>query len=188
MASSSLSLIGAILVRVHPRMPTRGVPAPSSDKGWGMTVTGVRHRDWRALIALTVLLAACSAGPTPVPTAVTHAITGTLTLDENPNLVQKVSTSLGKVTSCSGTGGFADIKDGAQVVIRDAAGAIVGTATIAVASDLTSTFDSICRYTFATTVPDSAFYTVEIANRKGPTYQRVDLEANGWRVDLTLGG
>jgi hypothetical protein len=55
-------------------------------------------------------------------------------------------------------------------------------------SETVRAISGICRYVFTANVPDSPFYSVEVAGRKGPVYNRTDLERDGWNVTLDLGG
>lgn len=85
-----------------------------------------------------------------------------------------------------GVGGFDDIRVGANVVVKDGQGVVVGVGSI----DSTDQVPSARTCAFGFTVPLSAladFYTVEIAGRGGPTFSHADLEHNAWQVTLSLG-
>lgn len=103
--------------------------------------------------------------------------TGTLTLS-SPD-----GNGISGGASCVGTGGFNDIREGTQVVIRDETGTTVGVGQLEAASASLST-----RCTFAFTVdgvPTGAdFYEVEISHRGGITFSQEELERG---VSLTLG-
>ena len=44
----------------------------------------------------------------------------------------------------------------------------------------------VCRYVSEIEVPDSAFYTPEVAGRKGTVYDRARLERENWNVSLQI--
>ncbi|MCV0377535.1 hypothetical protein [Microbacterium sp.] len=83
-------------------------------------------------------------------------------------------------------GGYNDINAGAQVVVRSESGAVIGTGTLGEGE-----MDSPDGCAFPFTVgrlPNAAFYTIEVANRDGPSYSFDDLEREGWEVRLSIGG
>ncbi len=86
---------------------------------------------------------------------------------------------------CVGSGGYNDIAEGSNVVIRDSSGQIVGASKL----DFGMAVGSVCRFEFAVTnIPESSFYSVEVGRRGALTYSQDQLKANGWRVDAVLGG
>jgi hypothetical protein len=139
---------------------------------------GDRRLEMKGLVVFALALLACggaSAPPSAAPTP--RVLHGTFTLT---GTVEK------RVSTCQGVGGYADIKEGLQVTIKDAAGTIVGTS--ALVFDKTPSPPQTCAYTFEVSgLPDATFYNVEAGRRGAVTFSRADLDARGWRVELTLG-
>jgi hypothetical protein len=133
-----------------------------------MVLAGTRgflHR--LSTIALVLLLAACGPGG--------QTLTGEFTLfaDEFGG------------PPCSGTGGYGDIRQGVDVVVRNEAGEIIGTSSLGPGERRRS--DS-CTFTFeVANLPVAAFYSIEVADRGDLTYSREDLDAMEWHVAMTLG-
>lgn len=116
--------------------------------------------------------------PTPNPTPAVHTIGGTLALID-PNAYSAAS------GDCTGLGGFGDIQSGVSVVMRDGAGAIIGSAPPSKGITIDS---STCDVTFRLErVPDAAFYVITIGGRDGPTYSRADMNTMNWDVALVIG-
>ena len=90
-----------------------------------------------------------------------------------------------------GFGGYDDIHVGAEVIVENDAGKIIGTSELSsvepVVLDITVSRAEWCRFSFTVTASDAAFYQIKIGHRSGATYSRTDLAEKGWRVDLTLG-
>jgi hypothetical protein len=89
---------------------------------------------------------------------------------------------------CYGIGGYSDVTAGLPVVVKDQAGIVLGTMNLADADTLhlvRSTRGSgsprlgsdRCEFTFSATVPDAAFYSIEVGHRGARTYSRSDLDA-----------
>ncbi len=86
--------------------------------------------------------------------------------------------------SCAGDGGYSDMKVGAQITVRDAAGKIV--AVGALDRSQKGKNDSHCDLMgTVAAVPDEELLQVEVSHRGNVTYTRAD-RASG--VVLTLGG
>lgn len=93
------------------------------------------------------------------------------------------------VMTCSGSGGFADMAEGAQVKISDATGAIVGLGTlgggIAIDTVPSVTGSNICR--FVAVVSDvpikDGIYGVEVSHRGVVSFKR---DGDPTKVELTL--
>jgi hypothetical protein len=103
-------------------------------------------------------------------------ITGTLELTDADTAAQ----------NCVGTGGYDDISEGTNVVVKDQGGRILGSGSM----DAGTSTDSVtCSYTF--TVPnvrqDQQQYTLEISHRGGITQSESQLQAAGWSFSVTLG-
>jgi hypothetical protein len=125
------------------------------------------------------------AAPTPAPaapreSAQTIAISGWLSLaggyDYN-------GTTGKNSTSCWGVGGYSDIREGLQVVVRDSSSRILATAALA--------FDSAeftCSLKWQVqNVAKSDFYSIEIGRRGELIYSHAELESSRFRVISTLG-
>ena len=138
----------------------------------------------RRLLLAAVFVAGCGGGTVTV----THDLTGSLTLEQD----EKVEKTEG---TCSGTGGYADMHDGGDVIVRDGAGVIIakGRLTFAPRPDETAIlkldeYRWSCPFAFAIRdVSDADFYVLTIGRRPDLTYSRAEMEAMGWKVELTLG-
>jgi hypothetical protein len=139
----------------------------------------------KKLLIIALLVAACGGAA-----ATTHNLTGSLTLSDAKGITRSQPGAL----DCAGSGGYSDISTSGQIIVTDDKGGIVGTAPLTGQARSvygTAAFrdevDSRCVVTFALTVPDAPFYTITIG-RRDTTTSRADLERQGWRLDLTLGG
>jgi hypothetical protein len=95
--------------------------------------------------------------------------------------------------TCYGTGGYDDISEGAQVVLRDGEGKVIGTSSLNEGhSNLgceVGDVIAICTFEFIIEdVPSSDFYSVEVSHRGEINFSHEELERQGWEVSLTLGG
>lgn len=125
--------------------------------------------------AVTVTVTATPPAPTGTPE--TFRLSGTLSLDTGV-------VNYGSAKSCSGTGGYSDIVQGAPVTVRDGAGDVIATGVLG-AGVLTDR----CLFEFTVArVPAVPFYTVEVSRRGGLTYSHAEMVAMGWFVSFTLGG
>lgn len=140
----------------------------------------------RRLLPLLFVLVAVACGGDDEETTTTEAgsaITGTVLLadlDSYPS-------------PCSGEGGFDDLAGGANVVVKDGDGGIIGTGSLSPGTPIDPTpedeYDfTYCEFEFDAPLAEEAdFYTVEIAGRGGPTYSQAEMEAADWHVELELG-
>lgn len=106
---------------------------------------------------------------------VTHVLVGSLSLKDG-----FVEGSDG----CEGDGGYDDIREGAQVVVRSQGKTIATT-------DLGSgrRVDGACAFLFLVSeLPDAEFYSVEVSHRGGLEYSRDQMEATDWEPTISLGG
>lgn len=103
--------------------------------------------------------------------------TGTLTLSSADG------SGISGGTSCSGTAGYDDIREGTQVVIRDETGTTVGVGQLEAARSLGTT---TCVFSFTVNGVEAGadFYEVEVSRRGGITFSQEELEQG---VGLTLG-
>jgi hypothetical protein len=126
------------------------------------------------LILAAVLVVGCG-GATPSPTPAAHLITGSLAVPV---------ADLSDAAACSGAGGYSDIRIGSSVVVTNDSGATIGAASLTGGTPT----NPGCRFAFTVpNVPDAPFYSVKVNQRAGPTWSRAEMEANGWKIELTLG-
>ena len=86
-------------------------------------------------------------------------------------------------TTCWGVGGYSDIREGLQVVVRDSSSKILASTSLV--------FDSAsfaCRLKWrADNVPKSDFYSIEIGSRGELIYSHEELESLRFHSDSSLG-
>jgi hypothetical protein len=132
-----------------------------------------------AALVVALLVAACGGGATGGTIAGTVVIPG--------DYASWAPTE----QTCWGAGGYGDLAEGAQVVVSDPEGAVIGTGALeaGVWTSYTSPSNpSRCSFAFSVAdLPDVAFYSVEVSHRGQVTYSRADLEATSWTVELSLG-
>jgi hypothetical protein len=119
-----------------------------------------------------------SPSPTPEPTPASHAMTVSL------DLTDPGAWPDGTLT-CAGTGGYDDIFEASQVVVRDESGTVLATADLGIGLLLQP--DTCSFITKVENIPPAAFYTVEISHRGELIYSAAEMEQKGWRVAVTLG-
>jgi hypothetical protein len=85
---------------------------------------------------------------------------------------------------CSGSGGFGDIEDGAQVTVTNGSGTIIAVAPLE--DGEVTTPSMTCTFQFEVAVPYEAFYSFTVSHRGtlNASYQQLDL--GGWSVVFTL--
>lgn len=133
------------------------------------------------LVPLAVVVVAAVAGIfllTRDSSPESHSITGLLTLTDTDEFWTEGD-------ACEGSGGYGDIREGAQVTVKDGNGTTLATSNLleGVASNA---FD--CDFAFALPdVPEAEFYAVEVSHRGEITSSRRELEDNNWFVGLSLG-
>lgn len=89
-------------------------------------------------------------------------------------------------TWCKATGGYSDVRQDAQVLVVDGAGATIATGSLG--EGRLTNGKVACTFAFSISgVPKADFYQVKVNHRGGPTYSFTDMETNGWHVELTLG-
>jgi hypothetical protein len=87
-------------------------------------------------------------------------------------------------TFCAGTGGYADIRSGTNVVLKDGDGKLLATGSL---GNPTGS-GSQCTFTYTLkNVPDSPFYTIEVGSRGDLSYSLEEMRGKAWSIDLTLG-
>jgi hypothetical protein len=127
-------------------------------------------------------------GSTSLSQSITRSISGSvLILDEHYGFAGKPCNPYRK--------SFQDLKHGFSIVVRSGKGDVLATTSIP-AGSLVETGKEIgateslvmCVVTIPKfQVPDSEFYTFELAGRKPVVRSRVELESDKWKLDLTIG-
>ncbi|MEA2576491.1 MAG: hypothetical protein QOD78_79 [Chloroflexota bacterium] len=104
-----------------------------------------------------------------------HDIAGTFTLTDSGDTF---------FPSCSGNGGYSDIRPGANVVLRDGDGKLLSTG--ALGAGVGSGSQCVLDFSLPE-VPEVSFYTIEVGKRGNLSYSLADMKSMGWAIDLTLG-
>ncbi len=132
------------------------------------------------LIVGAIVIAACSSGGEPSPTPA-QTLQGTMTLSDG---FTKSSFGLAATRFCEGEGGYDDMREGAQVTVRDGSDELIASGRLAEGEVVTGG----CEFSFAVQdVPTAAFYTIEVSHRGGLAYSAAEMEAADWDVAFTLG-
>lgn len=90
---------------------------------------------------------------------------------------------------CSGTGGYSDVREGAQLTVSDESGTVLGVAEFSPGNvDPYDVGDeSFCQFAFvAAGLPRADFYVFELGRRGDLTYSLGDMERMNWRLNLHL--
>jgi hypothetical protein len=86
--------------------------------------------------------------------------------------------------SCEGSGGYADIRLGTNVTLRDGDGKLLGTTSLGTGTGSGTT----CSFTFNfRSIGEVPFYTVEVGRRGALSYSLADMQSFGWKLGMTLG-
>jgi hypothetical protein len=143
------------------------------------------------VVGTTVAVPPPTSSP-PAPTTVTFI--GDITLGGAHSYPAEWASANNQINDgCSGLGGYADFQPGAQVVIKDATGAIVGTTNLLYASvqpDYSTVAGGVhpgqvCVAEFKKiTVAASDFYSVSLGTRPPAVVQKAELPVG---VHLSLG-
>ncbi len=140
----------------------------------------------RAIAGVVVVLVSLGCNPQLLPPA--RAIAGVLILDQGTPVERGGG-------DCRGTGGYADLRSGVEVVARDDSGIRLSTAQLVAAPAATTADGTVpaaererCVFRFALNdIPDRPAYRITIGERGGLRYTREELAAAGWTVELSLG-
>lgn len=138
-----------------------------------LPVSKPKRKPWTliAVAAVVVVLAAGAGAYLLWPRDLT--ITGTVVL------TGKLDAS---GTTCGGAGGYADIREGAPVLVTDSAGVNIGISKLGTSKWVAA---EECRLPFSVDAPAGKdIYGLTIGNRKGLTYAEADLTAP---LTLTIG-
>jgi hypothetical protein len=154
--------------------------------------------------ALAVVLAACAgnakSGTTPT-TAETNTINGTFALQgsaltgtevedsDTPNENFSTDKELGLAgNGCQGTNGYDDIAVGLQVIVSDGSGTVIANSSLEQGQVVKDKFWNNCEFPFTVSnVPTAKFYKVQVGGRGQVSYSYDQMQANGWKVRLSLG-
>jgi hypothetical protein len=148
-----------------------------------------------ALLVAATVLAGCGV-TTDTDAATTTTASSTTTPVEQTILGFLLLRDLVRFEPCVGTGGYGDIHDGAQVVVKDDTGATIAVGELgpgelyAVPSggDPEPGQPGYCRFDLTVlNVPDSDFYEIAVGTREGITYSREEMEDASWELELSLG-
>lgn len=93
----------------------------------------------------------------------------------------------GDLPRCAGRGEFGDLVRGADVIVLDNDGMVIGRASLTEGEVLVQAGVEICAFTVSVDVGDASFYDIRVADRAGDVFTRAELEAAGWEATLTLG-
>ena len=162
-----------------------------------MRANGIR---WAAMCGAVILFGSCGGGGDGASASADgmHTVKGTVKLsmpvDEIPfayledlSDAQDQPTVAGRAVDCSAgfpNTGFDDLRAGAPVTVTDEANKTIATGELGRAR---LNFDLECVFEFRINVPTARFYGLEIAGRSKVTSSFVDLSADQWAWDLSIG-
>ena len=123
--------------------------------------------------------------PTATPEPTTYTLTGTFTLyDSDGSWGSEFDKRLG-IEGCWGSGGYGDIDEGLDVVLRNGQGEIIANGNLGRGKPLAETE---CEFPFElSNIPESDFYEVSVGRRGSTVYSRSELEGRNWHLILSLG-
>lgn len=108
-----------------------------------------------------------------------HTIHGDMTLIDSTFSAYKIG------ATCSGTGGYNDIDEGASVKIKDQAGTLIGSGSLGAGA---IAMKGVCVFSFdIANVRDAAFFQLEVSHRGQLSYSKADLEGRNWTIHSSLG-
>lgn len=115
-------------------------------------------------VAVTyVLTSRSSKTPTAPTVSTTFTVYGIMTLEtlRYPSEINRLSTG-----GCTGTGGYSDLREGAQVIVTDSVGKTVGVTSLGSGSLVEDQLRMRCSFLFHLDVPGGlGFYGVEVSHR-----------------------
>lgn len=138
-----------------------------------MPTSSTKRKPWVLItvVAVVLVLAAGTAAYFLWPRHI--AITGTVVLTGKLDAEGE---------TCNGAGAFADIREGASVLVNDGAGATVAVGSLGKGH---WTSGQECRFPFTVSAPaGKKIYSLGVATRKGPTFSEAQLAAP---VSLSIG-
>ena len=146
-------------------------------------------------VALTLLTLSCggddeTAKVNPSPTPLSHTLTGSIGTTAGTARLEELQEG----ARCEATGGYDDIAQGTQVVVKDDTGKIIGLGRLTYGTMLATgtTFIGLtevrCSFNFSISdVPEVPIYSLEVADRGTQSYTLQDMKAGRWTVALLLG-
>lgn len=150
-------------------------PPPGPPQRKGMSPVVIVLLTLGTVLVLAVAGGLVYAGTRPKPVTITGSVT--------------INSNIDGGTTCRGTDGFEDIREGASVVVRDSAGKVIATDQLTAGSgqDLaTSQIALSCRLDFTVRdVPRRKFYTIEVSHRGSVTFTAAQVDSGD--VQLSLG-
>lgn len=149
-----------------------------------------------AALGLFVLGAGVLVTATREAEALRYTVQGTLALDPGIPLTnkwyfkgdQRTAERAVVGTDCSdgySATGYADIREGAPVMVSDERGTTIATA--ALGPGKVSELPLRCVFIFAVEVPKAKFYKFQVSHRGQIQKSFDEMKADGWKVSLTLG-
>jgi hypothetical protein len=91
-------------------------------------------------------------------------------------------------SGCAGTGGFSDVKQGMQVVVKNQKGEILALGELDSDNYSGEHANVVCEFPFSVRdIPRAEFYEIEVGRRGGLKYSLDDLRKAGWAVRFSLG-
>lgn len=158
-----------------------------------LLLIGVRVKQALGTVLLVAVLFGCGessrdaqgGGPGPGQAADSVSISGRLRLapsgsPASPNF--KFDAGV-----CYGVNGYDDIREGLQVVVRDAASVIVGTGALRRQTGADADYSACVLVWSISRVPQSDFYSIEVGRRGEIIYSYAELKRNDFVADATLG-
>jgi hypothetical protein len=169
--------------------------------------------------AAIVVTTACGAGSSVAPTPQLHSLQGTVRLSSvlltmTPAQIRQMAVdhALGPLNGdtpggpplpdnwsvgqpCASSAGGANIQGGAQVVIKNSGGTIIGTGHLDAGTGIPPDPQRAdpnenlpwCAFPFTIgALPDSDFYSINIGSRPAVTYSRSDMESQNWQVVIEV--
>ncbi len=142
------------------------MPAPTQQ-----TRKAPRWLFWAIPLAIVAIVAGVLLVPRLAPADLT--ITGEVLLHDT-----RINTT---GNSCRGSGGYDDLREGAQVVVTDATGKSIGIGTLGTGVSNTN----ICTWEFSVTVPaGGGIYGVEVSHRGKLQYSEADLAGRPLKLSI----
>lgn len=86
---------------------------------------------------------------------------------------------------CTGSGGYSDLAQGGNVVLKDGNGKILATTNLATGRTINKT--SCFFYFDLGNVPDSKFYSMQVSHRGELSYSLAEMKKQKWNLALTIG-
>lgn len=112
----------------------------------------------------------------------THTIKGDMTLNDYDSFRRESAGA-----SCSGSGGYGDIDEGATVSVKDQSGTLIGSGRLG-PGKIEGSVLKTCIFPFEVQgVKDARFFQVEVSRRGTLSFSKADLEEKDWTVHASLG-